>query len=405
MTNQNKNTKKSKYINGPVNAFRMEGQINDAKKVIYLFGDYHLEPSNQTQCDDIMAIEMKDYLLENFLKLGKNNTVDFFLEIPPYYVNEKNHQYRSKYIHSLMFFFKKCFNFDTTKNKVYTSTKLSNVRFHYMDIRNLISFDFKKYFNNINIYDISQLVNYFSNYFYLSNESINLIIEIMNKIHDNYIFIYNSLFKKNNLKKEYNEKMYSREYTFDENTAQNIIKKMYTSHDKSIQTILKNIKKKYIKHKILKILLLTKKITDLLNEYIQFNNNYNDIGKYRIRFIKLKINIYYKLNILSEKLSTLGVILTDMYFIRRFMDKKYIKNSIIYGGLHHTMNYIFILIKYFNFKITHFSYSSMDINEITKIIKNSKNNFDVEELYNLFIPYSDNIYQCSNVTTFPNKFM
>lgn len=33
------NNKKSKFINGPVVAFRMEGKINKIKKVLYLFGN------------------------------------------------------------------------------------------------------------------------------------------------------------------------------------------------------------------------------------------------------------------------------------------------------------------------------------------------------------------------------
>lgn len=417
MADKNKNTEKLKYINGPVNTFRMEGHIDGKKKVIYLFGDYHMEPNEQTQCSDIRAIEIKDYLLQNFMELEKNNkNVDFFLEIKPYFINEKNHHYRDNYIFSLMYFFKKCFNFDVKKNKIYTSTQLPNVRFHYMDIRNLISFnymnirnlisfDYKNLFKDFYVFYTEPLYKYYlSNDFYLSIESINIIIELMKKIHDNYIFIFDSLFKKNELTKTYNEKMYSEDYIFDENIAKNIIKKMYNCADKNIQNILNNIKKKYIKPKILKVILLTTKITNILNEYIQFSNNYIETEKYINKFTKLKLNLYYNFYILSEKTSMLGCILTDMYFIRRFLDKKYIERSVIYGGMHHTMDYIFMLIKYFNFKITHFSYSNGDIDEITKIIKNSKNNFNISELCNLFIPYSVLTYQCSNVTTFPDNF-
>lgn len=305
-----------------------------------------------------------------------------------------------------MYFFKKSTNFDIKKNKIYTSSMFPNVRFHYMDIRELITYDYKKYFSNLDVFDVDTLVEYYySNNFYLSDESIEMIIELFGKIHDNYIFINNSLFENKKSEKIYNEKMYSREYIFDEQTAKNIIRKMCISTDENVKNILKNIKKKYVKPKISKIVLLIKKIIYLLNEYIKFNNNYIDTDKYKNKFTKLKINLYYTIYDFSGKTGILGAILTDMYFIRRFMDKKYIENSIIYSGMYHTMDYIFILIKYFNFKITHFSYSNTDINIITEIIKKSKNNFNVDELYNLFIPYNNIIYQCSNMTTFPDKFL
>lgn len=108
------------FINGPINAFRMEGMIDNVKKVIYIYGDIHKDANNQTQCDSIKSLEIKDYLLERFNKFKKNIIVDFFMELQPYYINKTTDKYRGNYISTMRSFFMKCFNFDTTKNKIYT---------------------------------------------------------------------------------------------------------------------------------------------------------------------------------------------------------------------------------------------------------------------------------------------
>jgi len=74
-----------KKINGPINVVRMEGTINNIKKVIYLFIDKHVEYQNQTNCNDPNnSIDIVEYLKKNFIKLkNTNKTYDFFLEFAP----------------------------------------------------------------------------------------------------------------------------------------------------------------------------------------------------------------------------------------------------------------------------------------------------------------------------------
>ena len=67
----------------------------------------------------------------------------------------------------------------------------------------------------------------------------------------------------------------------------------------------------------------------------------------------------------------INVTFMDVYFLRRFLDKKYITNTVTYTGINHSINYIYALVKYFDFKITHASYMKYDIKEATKKIKNS----------------------------------
>lgn len=39
-----------KYVNGPIMPTRLEGIVNNIKKVIYLFGDLHLDLYEQSKC-------------------------------------------------------------------------------------------------------------------------------------------------------------------------------------------------------------------------------------------------------------------------------------------------------------------------------------------------------------------
>ena len=65
-------------INGPYNVVRLEGFVNDTKKIIYLFSDIHDE---KTECEDILSEDVHKYLLKIFdqaLYKNKNIIYDFF---------------------------------------------------------------------------------------------------------------------------------------------------------------------------------------------------------------------------------------------------------------------------------------------------------------------------------------
>ena len=89
------------FVNRPVNAFRMEGNIGGINKVIYLFGDYHVDVTYQTECEIMEAIEMKDYLLKKFRNSEKNN-IDFFMEAEPNDISIKMNTNRQKYFISIL---------------------------------------------------------------------------------------------------------------------------------------------------------------------------------------------------------------------------------------------------------------------------------------------------------------
>ena len=82
--------------------------------------------------------------------------------------------------------------------------------------------------------------------------------------------------------------------------------------------------------------------------------------------------------------------LSDVYFLRRILDKNYIKNIVTYCGRYHAFNYIYFLVKYYDFKIIKmFDSNDLPINYI--IDKFKKINY-VQQIYPIFA--LEKIKQC-----------
>ena len=116
-----------------------------------------------------------------------------------------------------------------------------------------------------------------------------------------------------------------------------------------------------------------------------------------------------KLNIISDKIYNdillLGTSLKDLYFIRRFIDKKYINNSILITPFASMINIIYILIKYFNYKITHIDNLNKSININKYMLKLSFKFENINNLLDIFCKKrNDFIYQCTNLIDFPVNF-
>jgi hypothetical protein len=98
------------------------------------------------------------------------------------------------------------------------------------------------------------------------------------------------------------------------------------------------------------------------------------------------------------------LVATDLNFIRRFLDKDYIKNTIIYTGMAHLRDIVYILTKYFNFEITHISSYH---NTRDKIEDLKTDNFEyIYKLRYFFDKVDDNdtYIQCSHLFNFPVNF-
>lgn len=400
-----------KFIDGPVNVARLEGKVDGVNKVIYLFMDFHFDlGKNERQCDNIFSTHVRKYFADNFKTLNDGSkTIDFFMEFHRrelYNYNKNNnydHKLSSKYIWSVSKLLSKISDYDNEKNKIIQSDFFNRLRIHYMDIR------------DENITPFTTFGNY--------DKQLQSILDSIK---------YNGFI--DNIHYESSLKNIS-EYK----TYLNLLNRFILGeHDQNypISNIIKKIREKYNNDSVKKI------IQKYLNKIPKFIDNINNILEELLSFIEsnIKPDNYYdekkfdaiannylfkqsddnfysildKINNFIDRIMTfdlvLYVLLTDLFMLRRFLDKSYITNGISYTGMSHSKNYMYILIHELNFKITHISYTELDIDKLNKIIKSEKSYFE-----NILSdkPYTNNIFkyilpkytsQCSDLTNFPDNF-
>ena len=93
------------------------------------------------------------------------------------------------------------------------------------------------------------------------------------------------------------------------------------------------------------------------------------------------------------------VLLMDIFFLRRFLDKDYVTNGVSYTGTIHSVNYVYLLVKYFGFNITNYHFLTIIPEELEKKIKETKNPREIDPF--IFPLY---LHQCSDLTEFPELF-
>ena len=160
----------------------------------------------------------------------------------------------------------------------------------------------------------------------------------------------------------------------------NIVNKILLPYSKKIINIIESIKK-YITNKEKKI-------------YLKKNN-----GNYYKNISILR----EKIDILDNNIENFYAMFMDLYTIRRIIDKNYNTNSILYAGLAHCINIINILVKNFDFNITHTYFKEVSVNELNKRFKNEEYNYDNMNLQNLLLP--EYLTQCTNMKNFPDMFL
>ena len=357
-------TKKYK-INGPTNIFR----LTNGKKIIYIIGDVHNDINEQTQCtyNNIESIDI-DKLLIKIFKKEKDKKFDIFYEF--YYkknINLSNYK-KDPYILELY----KLNNIEFINNKIQISKYFPNVRFHYFDIRETISYINElyiiyKYFK----YDLRNYP-YSSNILYYINDIMKKIVKLVTDFSDN-------LKLKNNI---YINKLLSKYNNID---IQNSILNIYSVYFIELFDVIINI------------------ANDTIN-YISNNNNLFNITTLENNFQSQK-PIFMNINKIIHYIDLLCIILTDLFLLRRLLDKDYTNNNIIYTGYNHFIDITYFLVKYFNFKITHIT----DIQNIQNInIDNIENEFNIDyknfDSLNNLRDIIDNSLQCVDIFHFPDNF-
>jgi hypothetical protein len=404
------------FINGPNLCMRLEGIVNGYKKVIYLFGDYHSPLYKQKKCETFDSIDFTKYFVQTIKKTNKNITYDFLMEIRTdnYSKNQTDLSSTDIYIIELMKFFNhkiKIINENKVENdnmieqpdktdKTYktSNTNDENLRLHIADNRHYFFtekiFPYFKYLhtmiNDIKINDIND--NAFIN---LQN----IINDINNEINLSLSFILNTEHKNNKIFEE--DEHYK-------NLKKQSLKLLNKYKDENIKNkilndcfFIEHIKKEYnntVKYSN-KIFTYLSKLNMLVKKYHYTLNEYNDYGISDDLYLKYHrlIEIFY----VKYHTSTLNIfsIIMDMNNIRKIIDKKYLSNAIVYTGGYHSFNYMYVLIKNFNFKITHFTNNETTIDKLTEIIKTKKYNYKLAKYY-----FPKKLTQCINLKNFPDLF-
>lgn len=343
------------FINGPTNFAHLKGIINGIEKDIYLFFDKHLDINNQTRCKSFDSIDISYYLYTIIEK--SKDFLDFFMEIRTSQLEKTITNKKDIYINEVINLFKSEFDIikDNNEENVKYSKTNSRVRLHYLDIRdhlgifylNEIITKIKKYLNLLNEDEknknkyIQKILIYIKK---ISNE-----IELLNKnikevIKNNHI-IYDKI---NDKQKYYLNKVLNKYHNNVLSQGINIFLDVhYNAIIKSIESVIININSMLINQFLFDI--------KQMDEYI---------------------------NQLSNYIIQLYCFFTDAYLLRRVLDKNYVKKCIIYSGGAHSINYIFFLVKYCNFRIIKIHNSSeRDVNTLMNKINKEWYSFDVYKLF------------------------
>jgi len=358
------------FINGPVNYIQLNGTINNINKNITIFMDTHLDLDNQTRCDSFDSIDISQYLYK-LIKETKEK-LDFFMEIRDEQIKTPISNKRDIYIRDVIEMFKS--EFIISENKVKYSKSNPNVRLHYLDIRDHLGILYtKNIINNKILPELHSLKN--NNY--SINDKNTKIEEIKKQI--NLIKQYNeNIYETINITSEHSEKLIK----FDEKTQNYYINKIMNIYD--------NIN---LKTKI--------NLFFNINTINYIGNSNNIIFQIQQNLILLKSNltvvdfinnIISLVNSLNSNILKMYTLFTDVYFLRRVLDKDYVRNVITYCGRAHAVNYIYFLVKYCEFRITNiYNFNGLSLEEFTNKIKESD---ELSEVHNLFLIKGEKPKQC-----------
>jgi hypothetical protein len=343
---------KKYLINGPITAIR----LCNKNKILYIFGDQHNK--NQTECkysDSNDSIDIDKFLLL-FMKSNKTIRYDIFCEMNENMYEDFDINYKVKQLEYNNIYIYNVFKLFQSNIK----DKYKNFKFHYTDIRSsLLLFRIIEEYYHLYIYNTKYIGKI---YITLLEESKILILTFI-KLLDNNKFIKKIINRYNHIKIK--KKICN-------------IYKYILYYSKEIINIIDNL------------IIFIKK--NLYTKIINFNDDTNNY-------------IIIKIDKITELISYIGVLIIDLYFIRRFLDKDYINNVILYTGTFHLINISYLLVKYFDFKITHINYlhKTININNYISKLSNKDLMKNIYELENILLN-KNILYQCTNLFNFPDDF-
>lgn len=366
------------FINGPVNVIRLQNN----NKTLDVYMDFH--KNIQDKCEE--GIDIDKYLTKSFKNIKGKKIYDFFLEINLSDAISQIADTRKKYIHDVMRMFTNIFIYDSVSNKIVLSKEFPNLRVHYIDIRNYIPQKqyIPKLYNSFNKLTPNDVTKSFLEKFMQDMSSLKKIDSIM------YDMIYRNVTDF--------DMIYQNVTDFDMNLVKiiNKIRTKYTNQTigSKINTIIDSDLKSYFEKYFTSLDTLIEYLESTIHNYDNDNNSFFE--KKISKYLLILYSICEKYEYVLEYRVKILMFLMDIFFLRRFLDKDYTTSSIVYTGFAHSNNYIYYLVKYFGFKITHAYYIKGIISEVNKMIEELD---DPDKLKKYISPPKK--YQCINLKDFP----
>lgn len=332
------------HITGPINIFRLSGTIDNIEKNIYFMSDRHLALEYQSGCTNGITFSQYLFMLDS-LNILPNNSIKF--------APLKNKEQK---IHVFIEYGKRKLpekhlekNYQLVIDNWKSKNIFKNIQFHLFDFRKLTGcYSFWRAITRVITDNDFEMKSNLVNHEYLNKPKswLNFIKE-------------NSKYEPIN-----NSKLY--------NYFSKLMNKW--NHTKVRDVIIP---------KFIGTMNILSKCCDDMKDILSDPET-------KIKSIK---NCYMKLIINQATL-------IDYALLRKILDKDEINNAIVYMGSQHVLHCMTILIKKFNFKITHIASnnSNLTIEEFEELLRKANSR---KYLHDLEKEYFPNIIQCSDITSFP----
>lgn len=352
-------------MNGPINVVRLERK----DKVLYLLFDIHLNVHRQSWCRQTHTLDVHEYLERAFAHTTE--PLDFFIEAGEYIMDDEPEKLysRSNYMSTTQ---------QWVSQAIEEKRHAPNVRYHFMDIRD--------YFDNLEPHTDTDIdLEAFAGKFKTILTSLQDLIQGAYEQKPSGLYV-------------------SRK---DQKQMHVVSKLMHKYANKTVQQKIQALIKDKLLHLTELGLTYVERKMDKVRKWLaileypsdRFYKKSYGIGFHTQKKLELKTQLFaYRLfNLWLD----VFIELTDLFFIRRFLDKDYIKRGILYAGGFHCINIIMILVRYFGFKITHGHYLSMDPPRLTRYMRNTEK----ADVYSLMRHlYPEELVQCTPMETFPLHF-
>ena len=396
-------------VSGPYNVFRMTGEVEGIKKTIYLFFDIHRDILRQTKCDDLSSLNFQQYFM-NTIKNNPNNMYDFFMEIRHNIIFKYRHSSTNldNYIMESEKMFKMLYTYDVGNDKVYTPKKYKNLRLHHFDYRDVI--DNGPTVDDTLLKSKIELINSVYNFGSKSyvEEKFNEFMKHLEYFEMKYSSIFNAMKQIQNGGKRFYEKIMNNQYDV---LSVDIFSKIKNKYEhQNVKKIMNKYCDEFMKEYEKKILDIINQIKSMMLENKDRLMNERKVPQkifgydtydWSIDLEMMMITLHKLVEMFAYETMMFNTRFTDMFLIRRFLDKDYIKHAISYTGGAHSFDVAMILKKLFGFKITHCGGNPDIKNYLDKHIDDS---FDKLMFY--FQSHIGDIStQCIDIKSIPPNFL